>query len=399
MHGRQARSEGFIFLASLGVILFLTLAGSSLLVGGVAHTNQSLRTYDRDNAVYLAEAGIQQALLHLQTQSTGDDTMGQALATGSFTVESQEPLSASLVRVVSRGQSDAEARRLEAFIRVTSHSVFQYAVLGDDGVTMSGDMRTDSYDSRLGAYDPDPSSPTYNKGHNGDIATNSSADGALDLSGGSLQIDGQLVTGPDVTDPASMVNGYSPSLITGGTDPPSDGQDVASLPEEILLEPVVVPDGIACADKTVKAHQNLTLSPTGGPLGNGTYCYQNLSVEGGATVTVTGPVRVYLTGTFVAVGETVVGNPADPTDLILYVSNGGIATIDGNVAGSSTFYGGIYAPDATIAIGGEAQIYGAIVAGDAFIAGDPRIHYDEAMADMSGGPGFGTTEVEAWNEL
>lgn len=391
--------RGFIFLASLGVILFLTLAGSSLLVNGVTHTNQGLRTYDLDNAMHLADAGVQQALLHLKTQGTGDDDMEETLTSGRFFIETQTPLSPTLVRVVSRGESGSEQRRVETFIRVTSHSVFRYAVLGDNGVTMSGNMRTDSYDSRLGLYDPDPASPTYNQGHNGDIATNSAEDGALDLSGGSLQVDGQLITGPDVDDPVAMVDGYSPALITGGTDPPSDGQDVGSLPEEIPLEPVVVPQGLTCSDVSVQASQMLPLSSTGGPLGNGTYCYNNLSVEGGATVSVDGPVKVYLTGTFEAVGDTVVGNPSDPTDLVLYIANGGIATIEGTVAGSSSFYGGIYAPDATIAIGGEAQIYGAVVADDAYIAGDALIHYDEALADMSGGPGYGTTERTAWREL
>lgn len=399
MRRSGAGHRGFIFLASLGVIIFLTLAGSTLLVNGVAHTNQSLRTYDRDNAIHLAEAGVQQALLHLKTQGTGDDDMDETLASGRFTIEAQEPLSPTLVRVVSRGESGSEQRRVEAFIQVTAHSVFRYAVLGDDGVTMSGAMRTDSYDSRLGAYDPDPSSPAYNQSHNGDIATNSPLDGALDLSGGSLQIDGQLITGPDVDDPVAMVDGYSPSLITGGTDPPSDGQDVGSLPEEIPLEPVTIPQGMTCSDVTVQASQELPLSSTGGPLGNGIYCYNNLSIEGGATVSVSGSVKVYLTGTFQAVGDTVVGNPADPTDLVVYIANGGIATIEGTVAGSSAFYGGIYAPDATIAIGGEAQIYGAVVAGDAYIAGDALIHYDEALADMSGGPGYGTTERKAWREL
>lgn len=399
----QPQEQGFILTVVLGAILIVTLAGSTLLSGGIARTNQSLRTYHRANALHLAEAGLYQASQHLQTELTTDDIMAATIGTGAFTIESQEPFGNNLYQVVSKGVSAAEQRRVEAVFRFTGASVFQYAVLGDAGVSLAGNLETDSYDSRFGlngAYQPDPDKPNYNKGHEGSVATNSIASGALNISGTSLKIDGQLMTGPNVANPTALVTGYTAGVITGGTDPPSDTQDVGSLPTKIPLAPVVLPAGMTCSpSETVKANQTLPLTSTGGPLGNGTYCYQDLSVEGGGKVTVSGPVKLYLTGTMQAVGNTEIGDPTNPTNLIVYITSGGTATITGTFEGSNKFYGGIYAPDATIAIGGNAQIFGAVAAENVYLAGDAQIHYDVAMRSISNGPRVGTTQPIAWREL
>lgn len=399
---RPRQEHGSILALTMGIVLILGVAGGSMLSGNIFRVNQGVRTYDRSNTLHLAEAGLAQAALHLKTELSGDDVMSAALGTGSYTIESQAPIGNNLFQVVVRGENGAGQRRLENIIRFVGLPVFQYAVLGDTAVSLAGDIETDSYDSRLGLYDPDPLSGTYNQSHEGDVATNNTSDGALTLAGSSLLIDGQLLTGPGVADPDDLVNGYLQGLVTGGTDPPSNTQDVVSLPAEIPMVPVTVPSGIPCPDLTIGAGRVLDppLSPTGGPLGNGTYCFHDLSVGGHATLPVTGPVTVYITGQMEVVGGTTVGNPSDPTDLMVYVTSDATATITaGAFDGESVFYGALYAPDAVIAIGGEAQIFGAIAADTISIAGDARIHYDEALASVNRGPRTGTTQRIAWREL
>ncbi len=391
--------RGSTLLIALGVVIFLMLAETSLFVNGVTQSNISVRTYNRSNALHLAEAGLSQAALNLRTSSTTDDVTTAALVSGSFALNAPQSVGSNLDMVRSVGTSDVEQRQLEGVFRTDRQSVFQFALFGDQGVDMSGEMRTDSYDSRLGPYDNVVGSPTYNAGHEGDIGTNNTSFGGLDLNGSGLLIDGQLFTGPDVADPQSLVDGYNGNLITGGTDPPTNTQDVGALASTMPMVPVSVPPGVTCADNTVKAKQQVTLSATGGPLGNGTYCYHNLNIEGGATFTADGPVTIYLTGALQAVGETTVGVVSHPSRMLFYITSGGIATIAGTVGGSSRFYGVIYAPDATIAIGGEAQMFGAVVAQDIYVAGDAQVHYDVALKDFTGGPTTGSAELIAWREL
>lgn len=397
-NGRRARSQGFLLLTSLGVVIFLTLSGASLLVDGISASNTSARMYNRSNAFQLAEAGINQAGLNLRTQGTTDDVMSATLASGSFQIDKQESIANSQYWVQATGTSQFETRQVEMIYQVNYQSVFQFAVFADQLLGLSGSLQTDSYDSRLGAYDPNPG-PTQNVGQNGDVGTNSVALGGIDMSGNSLYIDGQLKIGPDVANPTGVVTGFDASTISGGTSPASDGQDVISMSTTMPLAPVVIPAGLTCNDLTVNANDVLTLSPAGGPLGDGSYCYHDLEIEGSGTFNSSGPVKVYLTGELKSVGNTVVGTVSDPTRMIFYMSTASIATIEGTISGTSDFYAGLYAPLATIAIGGNSKVFGAVTAGRVYVAGSAEIHYDEAMANITQEPGFATTIPVAWREL
>lgn len=394
----RAHSKGFLLLTSLGVVVFLTLSGASLLVDGISASNISARMYNRSNAFQLAEAGINQAGLNLRTQGTSDDVMSGTLASGTFQIDKQESIANSQYWVQATGTSQLETRQIETIYQVNYQSVFQFAVFADQQVQLSGSLRTDSYDSRLGAYDPNPG-PTQNISHDGDVGTNSVALGGVDMSGGSLYVDGQLKIGPDVASPTTQVTGFDASLISGGTSPASNGQDVISMPTTMPLAPVVIPGGLTCNDLTVNASDVVTLSPTGGPLGDGSYCYHDLQIEGSGTFNSSGSVKVYLTGELKSVGNTLVGTPSDPTRMIFYMSTASIATIEGTISGTSDFYAGLYAPQATIALGGNSKVFGAVTAGRVYVAGNAEIHYDEAMASITQEPGFATTVSVAWREL
>lgn len=382
-------NKGFLLVTSLAVTVFLTLGSASLLVNSLMQTNANTRLYNRANALQLAEAGLNQAGLNLRTSATADDVLSDNLASGSFAVTLQESLGNNLYRVQATGTGSAETRSLEGFYRSTFSSVFQFAAFGDELVELSGNMKTDSYDSRNGEYN-DPN----NIGNHGDIGTNSTSIGGIEIDGDSFFVDGQLMIGPDVADPTANVTGYDADQISGG----DSGTDVTSMPSTVPMTPVVVPVGLTCADVSLSGG-NMPLSIADSPLGDGSYCFHDLSLSGGATVTPSDAVKVYLTGTLTLVGNTTVGNPNDPTDLIFYMTANSVATIEGTFEGTSAFYGGLYAPEATIAIGGTAEIYGAISANRIHITGNAEIHYDEAMADLETEPGYYTTELTAWQEL
>ena len=62
---------------------------------------------------------------------------------------------------------------------------------------------------------------------------------------------------------------------------------------------------------------------------------------------------------------------------------------------NSQFYGVIYAPEATVDIASNFEIYGAVVADSILLAANCRVHYDEAL--RAGLPGPEIFELAGWS--
>jgi len=374
------------------------VVGGAVLTRGLWQANASFRIYHRSNALHLAEAAVDQAAQNLRTATTTDDVMEATLSTGSFQVDPPQPLGGMLYRVTTRGMSQQEQRRIEAIFRLTQESLFQFALFGDHDLSIGGSVITDSYDSSLGPYNATPG-PASNVGHDGNVGTNATSPGGV-VVGGSIFIDGQVAVGYGVADPESVVTGYDPAFITGGTSPPSDTQDIVSQSSAFPMAPVTVPGGLTCGDLTISSDTVETLSPTGGPNGDGVYCYRNLTLQGGGTLTASGPVTVYVTGQFTARGNSLMGVPSNPKHLLVLMTATGDATVEqGTLTGSTGIYGVLYGPYSTIDIAGNAEVFGSIIAQRINVTGSALIHYDEAVSDLTQISNTFKAVRIAWREL
>lgn len=384
---RRHRQGGFFYVMSLGFVLVLTMTAGSLLMRGISTTNLSERSLRQGQSLQFAESGVDHAAFALRTDSLSLGTTN--VGAGSYTIQSAETLSDGSRQVTVRGLSGTDARRVEAIIRLTPASVFQHALFGHTGVTVSGSAETDSYDSRNGLYN-DPA----NKSHDGDVGTNSTATGGITVSG-SIFVDGQLTVGPSVSNPESVVTGFNPAFVTGGTSPASNGNDVISMGNTLPMPPVTVPGGLTCTDATINGNETTSLPP-------GTYCYRNLTIEGNGDLTTngTGQVTVYLTGVIVAKGNSVVGYAPDPKQMVFLMAPTADATIEqGTMTGSTKFYGALYGPGSTINITGNAQIYGSIIGQTVNVSGSAEVHYDKALEDSTVVSGLYATRIIAWRDL
>ncbi|MBI2094346.1 MAG: pilus assembly PilX N-terminal domain-containing protein [Candidatus Omnitrophica bacterium] len=392
----MANHRGSVAICALGVVTVLMTLGASALIQSLNEARLSSRSLARRQALYLAEAGVDQALINLRTPADAADDIGSGtLALGTFQVDLPPvSISPSQWRVTVHGIANADSvhpQHLEVMISVQPQSVFQFGLFADENLDISGSAYANSFDSRVGPYDEDPSSPTYNAGHEGDVGTNGTSFGDVAL-GSSVAIDGQVVVGPGVPDPAAIVVGEESATITGV--PP-----LASQSQSFLLPPVTLPEGLTCLDQTISGGTTQTLTPTGGPLGNGTYCYDDLTIQGNATLTATGFVTVYLTGVLTAQGNSLVGVPDDPTQMLFLLVSAAEASLEQTISGSNVFYGAIYGPEATINITGNAAIFGSVVAEDVNVTGSAEIHYDEALANMTQLVSLYKTSVVSWREL
>jgi len=280
----------------------------------------------------------------------------------------------------SHGLQGAEQRDLEVVVRVTPRSVFEFSLFGGEQLLVSGEAITDSYDSRLGAYDPNT------PGSNGDIGTNAITPGGVSVSG-SIAINGQIAVGPQVPNPNSVV------VISGGSVLITGQPPVISQVTTMGMPPVTVPTGLSCTDLSVTGHTTMLL-----PSALGQHCFNNLSISGGATLTADGPVKIYVTGTFTASGNTVIGIPSDPTAMVLLLVSNQQATIESSLTGSSEFYGGLYAPSAIIEINGNAQVFGSVIARIVRVSGHAQVHYDEALGQLVDPVGRYGTTLLSWRE-
>ncbi len=378
--------RGFVFVAALSTLTLLTGLSLGMLIRGATDARVSERRVLQHAAFQLAEAGLDRAAKNLEIAGTDDDLTTEALLTGTYTVTvNPDAPGALLERVTSLGIASTEQRNLEGVFQLTPESVFQFALFGDDVMTVGGNVITDSYDSRDGPYQDDPNAPGYNADHHGDIGTNATTLGGVAVSG-SVFIDGQVAVGPGVEDPTSVVSGYDPNYITG--DP-----KVLAQTELFALPAVEVPAALSCEDETISAQTTVTLQP-------GTHCYHDLTIQGGGALTASGEVTVYLTGQLIARGNSTVGVVDDPTQMQFLIASSGEATLEeGTLTGSTTFYGAVYGPQADIRISGNAEIFGAVIARSVNLSGSAEVHYDAALADDDGPSNRFRTSLISWREL
>lgn len=381
MIGARHGERGVLLITSLLFTLMLAMAGGTMLMRALSETQASNRSRSQSVALHLAEAAVDRAALNLRTPTDlADDVTSGTLPTGSFTIDAPPTsVATNIWKITAHGTAGSDTANVEGVFQFTPESIFQWAMFGDERITVSGNATTDSYDSALGPYGG------ANTGDNGDVGTNASTAGGVTVSG-SIFVDGQVAVGPGVSDPTTVVTGYDPSFITSTPK-------VVSMGTPVSMPSVTVPPGLTCEDYTINSNATTTLAP-------GTYCYRNLTLSGNSTLTSTGVVTIYLTGSLTASGNSTFGVVNDPTQVTLLMTSNADATIDqGSVTGNSNFYGAIYGPDANFNITGNAEIFGSIIAQRVTMSGSAYIHYDESLVNNTTISTGGRTALVYWKKL
>ncbi len=249
-----------------------------------------------------------------------------------------------------------------------------FGVFGATGVKMTGAGYVDSYDSSRGAYNG-------THGTNGSIGTNSTATGAINLSG-SAKVYGNAWVGPGgnptkaiKTSGAATVKGTKGALtVAKGMTPMTDpgGGTAASFI-----------GGTTLTSGTYRISAvNLSGAGVGTISGNVIlYVTGSMNISGAAKILILpgGSLTVYISGSMNVSGGGIVNQTLNPRALTIY----GTATCtSANYSGSSALYGAIYAPKAITTVSGSSDIYGAIVGGSVSITGAGAVHFDESLGNI-----------------
>ena len=386
---RRKNSESGMILPLVIIFMFaLTITGLAFLSSTVMEHNLAMREVHKTQAFYLADGGIEDLLVKLHNEEDEPQISWTPFGEGDYMVEgfyTEDPPHAISTGRIMRGEQEI-LKRIKVIINW--QSVFTYGVFGEDKVLLNGTPEVSSYRS-----DED-----FNPTANANIGTNSKDEAAIELIG-NAKINGNAFSGeksnPDIAISAK------PDMITG---------DRTALDDYIDLPEVVVPEGLPFMDslsvtggasKSISANAEYSSISLQGDLtitSSGELVVGSLSITGGGKIIIPSgiTVTIYLTGpekSFFG-GNAVENMDKNPAQFRIY---GAVGCPEIELAGTTKFYGVVYAPKIPVKCTGTGDIYGAVVGGTVELPGKARVYCDEALAEDPGYPQF--VSLTNWQEL
>ncbi len=246
-------------------------------------------------------------------------------------------------------------------------------IIGLNKITIGASSAiVDSYNSLNGPY---PNSPS----NQASLFSN----GTITLQGAKLYGDAVSTGGNVVLQANSLVTGdvvYATTLSNSAT--------VQGSIDHQTSTPLVLPVPGACGSYTQApttwitgaytydaTKGNLTVSGGGtATLANGTYCFNTVTVSGGSTLVINGPVKISVTGKFTDSGGSLQNTSHIPGNLQVtssYTGSNGVT-----VSGTSATYLMIYAPGTDLTVSGGGPLYGSLVAKTLTVSGNSQVHQD-----------------------
>jgi choice-of-anchor A domain-containing protein len=371
--------RGSVFLLAIVILVVILTLGASLIERAQTGVYRASVEGRATRAFHLAEAGVHKAVWELNQPNGWLTYAGESgvQIPGGFVDVSITPVPADRgvytthATIIATGYLPGAggAMRYPSTIRAIAYKeprYFDYALFGDQSVTVGNGTVTltaDSYTSDDGSYGG------TNITANADIGTNSTAADAVKILPQG-EVHGDVSVGAGASDPNACVD--NKGIITG---------TVSALPSTNALPSVTVPsDAIELGDVYLDLGQELVLDP-------GVYHMTDLDIFGNAKVTCNGKVVIYIDQTAdqatpdVRIGGNGIVNTSQiPANLVVYCCPD-VVTVQ--FSGNAQFYGGLYAPQADIALN-AGDVYGSMVGNSVTLNGtNAHIHYDEALRDHS----------------
>jgi hypothetical protein len=401
-----------LFLTLMTAIILIVLSGSYLSLV-VAEHSMNMRASHSIAAINVAEAGAEEALWELKfggadfagwsgvnpVSNSGELFAPGGEKIGEYYVEVENPDDFSPV-IEAVGYVPAQPGAVaERTVRIKAEGVkmFGKAVFGKEGVVMSSNARTDSYDSKLGLYNVNG-----NKGTEGDIGTDATgSDPPAVLMNSNARVNGNVWIGMD-GNTQTDIELKSNALINGRRKKSSSPTEMPAVQGDSSLpaKPPIVLNGndtatISSSGKystiTLKSNSALTITADATIYITGALSLNSnskLKIANGAKV------EMYVDGSISFSSNTQVNNLSkDPTKFALYATDSLTSTVTYN--SNTSFYGTLYSKNAPVVFNSNASLYGAIVGKDVELNSNATVHYDLALRDV--GPTLGY-EISYWQE-
>jgi hypothetical protein len=178
-------------------------------------------------------------------------------------------------------------------------------------------------------------------------------------------VTGNVVAGQNVTN-----NGTVLGTVTQNSPSPA-----ITAPPVPACSPYSTGTGIGGQFSYNAANGNLSVQ--GGKsatLAGGTYCFHDLTLGGGSTLTISGPVTIFLNGKLNAGGGSSFVNPTKvPANLQISSSFSGA---DGVTLPNASSYLRLNAPQTDVTLAGGGAVFGSLLGKTLTLSGGSAVHFD-----------------------
>jgi hypothetical protein len=428
----QHHLNGGVLVISL---VICSLVGVMLIAYLSMVSNQhklSQRSQVWNNCIPMCEAGIEEALAHLNHIDTTNNFAVNGWTSNSLQFHKTRPLNGGTTRIAISNDSPPTiyvtaslkapvqgtdvTRRVKVKTRINLK--FPNGVLSKGGISLGGSGRVDSFNSALPGFESDANGqydPALATDRTSFVTTANTA-GIINV--GNMAIYGSIAMGPGGT--ASL----GPNGNVGSTDwndnnayngliePGHVTDDVnVFVPDIILPTEFGLPFGVQLPGPGAVGGTNYPYV-----LGNHDYRIAAFSLSAGSMM-VTGKARIHVVGTTTIslTGGIILANTNASVEWYCQGSASfggrGVINLGGfarnfsliglrtcpniTYSGSSRFVGTCYAPNTPVALSGTADAIGAIVARTFTLSGAMGLHYDESLKD----PKKNRFIAASWQEL
>jgi hypothetical protein len=250
-------------------------------------------------------------------------------------------------------------------------NVLPVGIIGLTGVTVAtSGGKIDSFNSTVGAY-----------------SSSNHGSAALVMSNATVSLSGVALLGSAISTLGSASVAHTATVsanITAGTTASILGTVHGTVTRHSPSTPLSVPPVSACHPHSPKtgisggkftysvSTGNLTVTSGTVKLASRTYCFTNLTINAGATLSVSGPVTIQLTGKLTGKGQ-IANTTGLPTKLSIdtsYTGLNGVALVGGNRAAMT-----ILAPKTSAVISGG-SFFGTLLAKTVRLTGGTAFHAD-----------------------
>jgi hypothetical protein len=276
-------------------------------------------------------------------------------------------------------------------------NVFRWATFGDQNVTLASNAHIDAYDSALGTY--------ASQAVNGSGATlHAQSDGNVGSNGNILAKQNSKVWGsvqPGVSGTASIIGN---AIVSGSTTPATSPQSLPPInwPALPSLGALTVAKNATLNIPSGNTRYDTTWFNTGSTInitGPATVVFDSLQISSTAKINVNatnGPVAIYVQNNFIMSSNAMIASATKrPLDVALILNSDNIIDPDGivdldqiDLSSNSQIYGTIYAPNASITVNSNFELFGALIAKKVWLDSNSLVHFDEQLANIgNNGPG------------
>jgi hypothetical protein len=440
----QVRRDGgsvFIVILVITGLMGVTLASYLHMVSN--QNTSIMRSMAWNEAVAISEAGIEEAMAHLNRNRTNRARDGWVLdgtnVVKEKTIRGQKfktyiDAFADRPAIVSEGwvknpkTGEMLPRPRNVRVTTTNDAIFAKGMVAKGSIDLAGNgIVSDSFDSTTetastgGRYDP------AKRRDKGDVATNSSVIDSLNA--WNAEIYGRASTGPggnvklhngtvgSLAHHASGVGGIEPGWTTDDMNVyfPDVDYPYGSFTEVNSINiPIYLPSGTSLVDGAgvyfeYRSFGGYFKLKNGLSLNNKKLYIESdttLLIESGFSISGNGAIiiatnanlQIYMAGATTSIGGNGIVNKSGRAANFSYWGMPSNTAI--NIQGNGDFIGTLYAPQAALAMGGGGStgddFMGALVTASVTLNGHYEFHYDESLGVF--GPRRGYTIV-TWNEI